>query len=476
MNCSTRIFSGIFVLIFFLSGSISLFSQTAKITGYVEAKPHEMVRVIVYADQFSRLYKTLATTYTDENGNFELTPEIKQTDYAFLAVGLKKGEFYLRPGATYHFTIPKDTTENIGSVFDKIPLRFSLDAKDGGLNEDIGNYNVEYNTFIYQSGNRIYRGYNKQFIKDFIEKVNKSYDSIDDDYLRNYIQYSLVSLQWVAKMMSSDSVISTWFVNRPVLYHNIQYTEFFTELFQSYFGYQRIFSYSELIEAINEGNGFSAIDELLKRKEMLKKDDRLRELIGIFVISRKYYSADVFRDKVIALLEEIQHNSRYPENIRVAANYIIKLKKLEPGTPAPAFSLKDAYGKTFSLDELSDKVLLLNFIRADCKICLMQMGDLEALRKKFGNKLKIATLVNGKQYRDVVQYAADRNYNWPVLDIGNDILLLEAYNIRAYPTYVIIKPGGKMAMATAPMPEENLEMFIRKYINEAEKAGNTQKR
>ncbi len=474
MKDSIRVISGFLFLIFFLSGNLSLWSQTAKITGSAADKPHELARVIVYADQFSKLPKTLASTYTDESGHFEMTPEIKQTDYAFLAVGLKKGEFYLKPGAAYHFTIPEDTTDKRGSVFDEMPLRFSMDADDGGLNDEIGKFNVMYNTFIYENGNKIYRGYNKQFINDFIGKVNEVYDSVEDDYIRNYVQYSLVSLQWVAKMMSGDSVISTWFVNRPVLYHNIQYTEFFSEMFQSYFGVQRIFTYSELVKAINSGKGYSAIDELLKRKEVLTADDRLRELIGIFLISKKYFSADVLRDNVIALLEEIKQNSLFPENRQVAGNYIIKLQKLEPGTAAPSFSLRNASGDTVSLKELSGKVLLLAFIRSDCKVCLMQMGDLEAIRKKFGNKLKIATLVYGKQFPAVVQYAADRNYNWPVLDIGDNILLLEAYNIRAYPTYVIIKPGGKMGMATAPMPDENLDMFIRRYINEAGKTENEQ--
>ncbi|NOX86996.1 MAG: redoxin domain-containing protein [Chlorobi bacterium] len=472
MNYSIRIISGLLFSILLLFGSPSLFSQTATITGQAEGKPHELVRVIIYADQFSKLPETLASTYTDENGNFELTPQIKQTDYAFLAVGLKKGEFYLKPGAEYQFMIPKDTIDKRGSVFDEMPLRFSLKADDGGLNDEIGNFNVAYNTFIYENGNKIYRGYNKQFISDFIEKVDEAYDSVGDEYIRNYVRYSMISLQWVAKMMSSDSVISTWFVNQPVLYHNIQYTEFFSELFQSYFGYQRIFSYSELVDAINNGKGYQAVDELLKRQEDLTADNRLRELIGIFLISKKYFSADVIRDNVIALLREIQQNSKYPENSNVAGNYIVKLQKLEPGTAAPSFSLKDASGKTVSLKELSDKVLLLAFIRSDCKVCLQQMGDLEALRKKFGNKLKMATLVYGKQFQEVVQYAADRNFNWPVLDIGDNILLLEAYNIRAYPTYVIIKPGGMMGMATAPMPDENLDLFIRRYVNEAEKANN----
>ncbi len=470
MNYSRRITTGLLFFVMFLSGSIPLFSQTAKITGKAEGKPHELVRVIVYADQFSRLPKTLASTYTDENENFELTPEIKQTDYAFLAVGLKKGEFYLKPRAKYQFTIPKDTTEKRGSVFDEMPLRFSLKADDDGVNDEIGNFNMIHNTFIYENGNRIYRGFNKQVVSDFVEKANDAYNSVEDNYIRNYVKYSMISLQWVAKMMSSDSVIATWFVNQPILYHNIQYTEFFSELFKRYFGYQRIFSYSELVDTINSGSGYQAVDALLKRKEILTKDDRLRELIGIFLISKKYFSSDVIRDKVIALLKEIQKNSRFPQNREVAGNYIIKLKKLEPGTPAPSFALKDASGKTVTLDQLSDKVLLLAFIRSDCKVCLQQMGDLEAIRKKFGNKLKIATLVYGKQFQAVVQYASDRNYNWPVLDIGDNILLLEAYNIRAYPTYVIIKPGGKMGMATSPMPDENLDLFIRKFINEAEKS------
>ena len=459
----------ILVLCALFSGTLPLFSQTALVKGKAEGQPNELVRVIVYADQFSKLPKTLASAYTDNNGLFELKPEIKQTDFAFLALGLKKGEFYLKPGAGYQFLIPKDTTENRGSVFDRLPLQFTLKAYDGGLADDIGNFNVEYNTFIYQNSNKIYHGRDKRFVTDFINKVNLQYDSLEDEYVKNYVKYSLISLQWVGRMMTSDSVISAFFVNQPILYHNIQYTEFFTDLFQSYFGYQKIFSYSEIVGAINSGKGFQAVDELLKRQENLARDDQLRELIGIFLIARKYYSADVIRGRAISLLKEIAQNSRFEENRNVAGNYIIKLRWLEPGTPAPAFSLKDASGKQVSLSELSNKVLLISFFRSDCKICLEQLAGLQTIQKKFGNKLKMVTLVYGKEFNNAVQYANDRNISWPFLNIENNILLLEAYNIRAYPTYIIVKPGGNIAMANAPKPDENLELYIRRYINESEK-------
>jgi len=462
----------ILFLAFILYG-FSVFSQPAFVHGTAEGRHNELVRVIVYADQFSKLPKTIASVYTDDNGHFELKPEVQYTDYAFLALGLKKNEFYLKPGVEYRFEIPEDTAQKRGSVFDELPLQFSYKADDGGLSDGIGDFNMAYNTFIYKNASSVYRRADKHLITEFVNKMTGRYDSVDDSYLKNYIRYSLISLQWVSKMMSSDSVISTYFVNRPVLYHNIQYTEFFSNLFQSYFGEQNIFSYRDLINAINNGKGYDDVDKLLKKQKSLVMDDRLRELVGIKLISRKYYSNDVDKSKIIGLLKEIRKNSRFKENREVAGNYILKLQKLEHGTPAPDFSLKDINGQMVSLSGLSDKVLLMSFIRSDCKVCLEQIGMLDELKKKFGNKLKMVTLVYGKGFDDVARFASDRNFNWPFLNIAGNILLLEAYNIRTYPSYVILNPGGTIAMSTAPMPEENLEYFVRKFINRAEKTNHS---
>ena len=152
---SSRDVLGIFI---FSSG---LSAQTAIINGQAKGQPNELVRIIVYADQFSRLQKTIASTYTDENGAFSFNIEIDETTFASFALGLKKAEFYLKPGATYTFTVPLDTITQTGSIFDEVPLQFTYQANDEGLSDALTALNVENNRFMYEFADKIYRGRDK---------------------------------------------------------------------------------------------------------------------------------------------------------------------------------------------------------------------------------------------------------------------------------------------------------------------------
>ena len=46
---------------------------------------------------------------------------------------------------------------------------------------------------------------------------------------------------------------------------------------------------------------------------------------------------------------------------------------------------------------------------------------------------------------------------WPLLDLGDNILLLEDYNVRTFPEYILIRKGNKIGEAPAPSPERYLE-------------------
>ena len=269
-------------------------------------------------------------------------------------------------------------------------------------------------------------------------------------------------------MKDNDSIISEYFIGEPILYNNIQYTEFFTDFFKTYFIVDKVFSYHELIEAINLGSGMEDIKALILKSNSFNRDPQLVELIATMIIAKKYYNPDIKRNRVLSLLNEVEGNSKYPENKKVAGNFVDKLQLLESGTPAPSFSLADVGNTRHRLSDYNGKFVLLSFIKPDCKICLEHLGLLDELAKQFPGKVQNITVVYGENFRDVVQYAYDRELEWPVLKLENDILLLEAYNIRAYPSYVIINPDGTIAMATAPMPDENLDLFLNRQIKRFE--------
>ena len=449
--------TSLFLLLFF-SSLISI-SQPITITGKAEGQGDELVRVIVYADQFSHLNKTLASTQTDANGNFEIKLEIEKTDYAFLAVGLKKGEFYLKPGAHYHFTVVKDTVSEKRSAFDKLPLQFILDANDQGLNQAIGDYNAVYNEFIYRNASHIYQGRQGKLIADYEMRAEMQFGKIKDPYFINYMQYSFASLEWIG-LRNKQDILYKFFANKPVLYNNIQYTDFFNDFMKAYLSSIEYFDYRDIITAIKSTNALHTIDEMLKRDTILAKDQQLRALSTLLLLSRKSHNPDLPKGRVNELIEEMHQNNPNKKIREIAGNFSEKLQKLQSGTPAPFFMLEDANGDTVSLKKAEGKFILLSFIKPDCRVCLLQFEQLSGLEKKFENKLENITIVHGSDYQEVIQYAETRLFEWPFLKLNKDILLLEEYEIKTYPTYAIINPDGTIAMIPAPMPDENLELFL----------------
>lgn len=440
------------------------YGQHVYISGTAEGSSNQLIRVIVYDDQFSRLEKTIAETYSDSSGNLEINFDTEKSNFAYMAVGLKRGEFYLSQNSSYQFNILPDTNTQPGSIFDELPLQFTYTANDNGLSDAIGTFNVQYNTFIYQNANKIYYGRNKDFIYGFEDKINEQFTSVNNSYLEDYIRYSFASLEWTSKIKNNDSIVSEYFIGNPILFNNIQYTEFFTDFFKTYFIVEKIYSYHELIDAINEGSGIQDIKSLILREVIFKNDPELTELISILLVAKKYYNPDIRRNLIIKLLQEVESISRYPMNAKVAGNFIKKLQNLESGTPAPGFSLPDIDDNKHNLIDYEGKFVLLSYVKPSCKICLEHFQYLKEVAEQFNGRVQNVSVVYGEDFQGVVRYASDRDFSWPILDLGKQILLLEVYNIRAYPSYVFINPDGTIALATTPMPDEGLEIYLNRQI------------
>jgi hypothetical protein len=101
------------------------------------------------------------------------------------------------------------------------------------------------------------------------------------------------------------------------------------------------------------------------------------------------------------------------------------------------------------------------------KLCLSHISLIDELRQKFNSKLKIIILVDG-QTNKISNYMYERDYEWPVLEI-DDILLIEEFGIKVYPTYMLLNPDGSIASSSTPMPDENIAPFINSLMKRWEK-------
>ncbi len=137
------------------------------------------------------------------------------------------------------------------------------------------------------------------------------------------------------------------------------------------------------------------------------------------------------------------------------------------GKPAPAFALKDANGKQWTLSDLKGKVVFLNFWATWCTTCRSEMPGKEALFQKMQDK---PVQMLGVLFRDnpanLSAYYKKQPVSIPTL-INPENEMARLYGITGVPeTFIIDKDGIIREKIVGPREwsnPENIKM-IEKYL------------
>jgi len=449
----------------------SLQAQEIHIDGQVENQPSgTQVRLQVLADPFSMLLQTLASVPVDVNGNFKMTFSVSTTREAFLAVGLKKGRLFIQPGDHYQVKVYHDSIASKGSIFDQKPLFFDVKAAKGTINAAFSRFNEMYDAFMISHLDDIYGFHRKGVVSSFENQLKIEFQGDISNYLRQSIRYRLASLRWSARLLSIPEVAEKYFVGRPVHYQNLQYAEFFSAFFENYVAsdINGPLNKSSLAEVVPLRN-LKALDDLFCQDTLLARDKRTRELVEMVVMKKYYYDRDFSSADLDVLFSQMALKSISYENREVAKDFVEKLHQMSPGTQAPSFQLPDVHGKEFCLSDFKGKFVLLSFFKTDCPVCLRDLDLLATMQQKMESNFVHVTILLGNPSSVWIQKILSGNYSWPFLLLGNQLPLLEHYQVRNFPAYVLLAPDGAIAIAPAPMPDEGASRRISIYISQYEK-------
>jgi DsbE subfamily thiol:disulfide oxidoreductase len=113
------------------------------------------------------------------------------------------------------------------------------------------------------------------------------------------------------------------------------------------------------------------------------------------------------------------------------------------GLNAPELMLSDPSGKTYSLSDLKDSVVLVNFWATWCQPCRDEMPSLQTLYNQFKEKkgFRMVTVLYRDDYQRAMAYMKENNYEVPVLldSSGNTA---RSYGVTGVPeTYILDKKG-----------------------------------
>ena len=423
-------------------------------------KPNSLVRLLTYNDMFTLERTTAVETYSDAHGDFTLNADIKEITPAQIAVNLDRVDMVVCPDGKYDLEVFIPEKDPDASFYEQARPSLKINsADDDGLMRQLIAAELLINDYVYENMDAIYRGRKAYLIDTLQNRINKTIGKDINGYVGDFVRYKLASVRMAVVSGGAKKIISQYFDSQPVLYSQSAYMELFNEAFEGYFK-SREFDSQEFAEALFSGYG--KFSDYLKKNDFMARNPQLAELILMKYLCEIYYENQERKTIATEYLNAISKSSKYLKNKMVASAVLTRLQRLSYDTEAPSFSLKNENGEVVSLSDYQDKMVLLQFVDRVSDMTSRQFEALNVLQHQWSDTVAVVTIATKESFDDFKELFYDKWYEWQLLNLDDDILLLEKYNVMTSPEYVIIKKKGRIGMAPAPTPDHYLDYHVRR--------------
>lgn len=135
------------------------------------------------------------------------------------------------------------------------------------------------------------------------------------------------------------------------------------------------------------------------------------------------------------------------------------MEALATGTTAPAFSLKDADGKSYSLNEaLKQGPVLLAFFKVSCPVCQFALPFLERLHRAVQGKNNVKVWgISQDDGRDTRDFAREYKCTFPMLLDEKGYPVSNQYGLTNVPTLFLVQPDGGIRVSSVGFARKDIE-------------------
>ncbi len=439
-------------------------SQTHNLIIQGKANGYENKELAVWVnnDYISNTQKQITFCQIDSAGNFILEFNTKAIQYITLKIEKNIASMYIEPNRVYDVIInqPDSVTYFNKNIEHDVSISINLKSKTE-INALTMDYDKRFDDFLSVEYKSFVSRMPQAKIDSFKLAIENYYSTVNNPYFKNYITYSIASLQEKTKE-SEKKLFKNYLDGKPVLYNHPEYMNFFNTFYKQKLETFSLTKQGEAINfTINESASFKGTKDFLKRDDFLK-NDTICELVLIKGLFEGYYSNTFKRASIKAMLQQAVAESNIEAHKQIAQNCLNTFSKMQKGSMAAFFELPDKNGVTHSLDELKKKKFIyVNFYDANCVTCLRQMKAMPALKKKYGDKIEFISISTDKTNADLKNFLLKNpKFDWLFLYDNTSGKLKTDYEIITYPAYFLISPDGKFIQVPADSPEQDIEQLF----------------
>ncbi len=411
---------------------LGLNAQNVTITGRCN-RPETLVRLMACDDLLNGHETPVAETRSDSQGFFILEGTVEETLPAALYVGLESVDFVVCPNASYELSVTVPDPDPSLSYFERpLPVMRVKTATDKGVYRQMVISGIIIDDYVLNCFDQLYRRHQYAYLDSIRNAIDAELD-ITDPFVLQQNTYKIASVQMAVNADGGQRVIQEYYDGKPVLYRCPAYMDLFKDLFRN----------TEM------------------SKEFRTRNPELSELVDLYQLRDLYNSEFQSRQWVRAQLKGINTHTKSKETKAMVANMLERFDRFAEGAPAPDFTLQSADGSSVALSDFKDELVLLHFVDAPSRTAEHQFQTLAYLHDQWQDSVQLVTVATKDQFSFYQKRFEEQHYDWPLLNLGNEILLLEQYEVRTFPEYVLLLPDTKIGRAPAPNPDGNLEKVVR---------------
>ncbi|MEE1097690.1 MAG: thioredoxin family protein [Bacteroidales bacterium] len=391
-----------------------------------------------------------------------ITLKIDAFEYSFIS----------EPGKIYELKIDSINyaiSDSINVLLHKyiLPIEITNLDKDD-LNIKISKFDAAIDEFVSKNDRELLVIRDSVTI-DTLYKLAKSFleNENPDSYFSTYINYELGKMKHVLRLDSRKKLRRELFKDQPIRYYNIGYTDCFNHIFGHYFSQgNKYISQDELEFWLNTTNYDDLMDAL--GKDDVLKNEVFREFVLIKGMKDAFIDGLYDKQDLIKMLSKIASRTKFAQHKKTALSTIEYLNSIShKGLQVKDFEVKDIMGEKQNLGQATQKPLILNFVKLNDKESKRELEVINHMYESIKDNCEILTICCDRSldamYNFLKNTKIGNRYKWNFTFFDSNYDLLEYYQVKAFPLFILVSPDGKVEENPMKNPSEgSLSRFANK--------------